>query len=417
MVRFKITYKIWCLLFLLMLSAYLPGQNISLEPKSPAFFDSLDISIAAIQQQIPRLKQSHDISLFHLQRELDHSLFTKAYEEFVVDEDLFRAKDLVESRLERARFRKDQYSIDFYNAYKDNVYSRIKNQRMYYQSLFENEKNFEKKYFSITKTETEEVYLRAQRITDLALKYADENNFTETASYLKNFKIYTEARLFDIRSPYDLNVLTENQKNFEKVFIPMIDSDSISTVKEAEKLVDYCIQYVKFIRRPMSVDYLEQQKLAASTALFDCLERQGLGSTKLNNLTDQAVIARIDSLNPRGVYKWHECIIVINEFNPTSGFETVKKGEALINADNVLAAYLKKYKLCKSTDDLKFGYAYIIPYKATNITSGFLFHHDLQKWQYIACYTLINSPNFTREVIRFMPPIIFKDENLKPVTK
>jgi hypothetical protein len=160
----------------------------------------------------------------------------------------------------------------------------------------------------------------------------------------------------------------------------------------------------------VTADYFEQQKLAVAAALSDFLDRQG-SSSNLNKLTDQAILARLDSLNPRGVYKWHEYIIVISEFVPSSGFENVKKGEAIINADNVLAAYLKKNKLCKSTDDLKFGYAYVIPYLTSNKASSFIYDPNLQQWQYIACYTLINSPAYTRDISRYMPPIFFKDES------
>jgi hypothetical protein len=385
------------------------AQPVSLEPKTIAFFDSLDNRIAALQQQIPRLKQSHDISLFHIQREIDHSLFIKAYEEFVLEEDLFRAKDLVETRLERARFRKDQYSIDFYNRYKDKVYDQIKYQRMHYQALFEKEKNFRKEFFAMVKDETAEAYLRAQRMTDMAMKYAEENNFTETARSLKNYRIYTEARLFDIHSSYDLEEMTGNQKAFEKVFLPMIESDSLKVIKEADQLVDYCIQYAGFLHTPVTVDYFSQQKLAAATALADLLDRQGAGSD-LGKLTSQAVLARLDSLNPRGVYKWHEYVVVIAEFSPSSGFENVKKGEAIINADNVLASYLLKNKLCKNKEELKFGYSYIIPYQSDNKTTSFIYHPGSQKWQYIACYTVINNRDYMREVSRYMPPLVFLGE-------
>ncbi|MBN1416673.1 MAG: hypothetical protein JW973_16340 [Bacteroidales bacterium] len=402
--------KLFLLLVLSLHIIVLSGQDASLQPKTIAFFDSLDNRITVLQNQIPRLKQTHDISFFHIQRELDHSLFIKAYEQYVVDEDLFRAKDLVESRLERARLRKDKFSIDFYNSYKDKVYTQIKFQRMHYQELFEKEKNFRKEFFSITKDETIEAYQRALRMTDLALKYAEENNLTETAKGLNNYRRYAEARIFDLQSSYDLNEITKSQKDFEKVFIPLIESDSIRSVKEAEKLIDYCIQYSHFVNTPLTDEYLDQQKLAIASALSDLLDKQG-SSSNLSSLTSQAVRGRLDSLNPRGVYKWHEYVIVISEFTPSSGFENVRKGEAIINADNVIASYLKKNKLCKSTDNLKFGYAYIIPYKSSNKSSSFLYHPGLQKWQYIACYTLINSPGFTREVSRYMPPIVFKEED------
>lgn len=403
------------MLMLFMLTMKLFAQDASLAPKSTAFFDSIDHRITALQQQLPRLKQTHDVSLFHLQRELDHTLFIREYEQYVVNEELFRAKEMVESRLERSRFRKDQFSVDFYNSYKDKVYNQIKYQRMYYQALFEKEKNFRKKFFSITREETVEAYQRAQRMTDLALKYALENNFTGTAKGLQHYRTYTEARIFDLQSPYHLKELTESQKNFEKVFIPMIESDSLVQIQEAEKLVEYCIQYSGFLKTPVTTDYLEQQKLAVAGALADFLDRQG-SSSNLKTFTDQAILARLDSLNPHGVYKWHEYVIVIGEFNPSSSFENVKKGEAIIKADNVLAAYLKKNKLCKSTEDLKFGYSYIIPYQTSNKASHFIYDSNRQQWQYIACYTLINNPSYMRDISRYMPPIMFRDEGQLKVT-
>lgn len=398
------------ILILLLLPVHLFSQDKSLEPKTTAFFDSLGIRIEGLQQQIPRLKQSHDISLYNVQRELDMTLFMKAYEEYVVEEELFKARDLVESRIERAEFRKDPFSVDFYKGYKDKVYNQIKYQRMHYQALFEKEKNFRKEFNAVTKDETVEAYKKALKMIGLALKYAEENNFTEAAKGLRNYAVFCEAKLFDLQSAYDLNALTQNEKDFEKVFLPLIESDSIATIKEAEKLVGYCIQYADFLKTPLTREYFEQQRLAVATAISDVLDKQGTGSG-IKELTDHALLARIDSLNPRGVYKWHESVIVISEFTPTSGFENVKRGEAIINADNVLAAYLKKNKLCKSTEDLKFGYSYVIPYKSNNKTSSFIYNPDLQKWQYIACYTLINNPGYTRDIIRYMLPILFEDEN------
>jgi len=403
-------YKAGFILILLLLPFHLLSQDKSLEPKTTAFFDSLDNRIEGLQMQIPRLKQSHDISLFNVQRELDMTLFIKAYEEYVVEEELFKARDLVESRIERAEFRKDPYSVDFYKGYKDKVYNQIKFQRMHYQVLFEKEKNFRKEFNALTKDETVESYKRAQKMIGLALKYAEENNFTEAAKGLRNYTVFCEAKLFDLQSPYDLNELTQDEKSFEKVFLPLIESDSIVIIKEAEKLVGYCMQYSDFMKTPLTREYFEQQRLAVATAISDVLDKQGSGSG-IKELTDQSLIARLDSLNPRGVYKWHESVIVISEFTPASGFENVKKGEAIINADNVLAAYLKKNKLCKSTEDLKFGYSYIIPYKSSNKTSSFIYNPDLQQWQYIACYTLINNPGYTREIIRYMLPILFEDES------
>ena len=43
--------------------------------------------------------------------------------------------------------------------------------------------------------------------------------------------------IFDLGSPYDLASLTGNVKEFEKVFLPLVESDSITHVKEAETLL------------------------------------------------------------------------------------------------------------------------------------------------------------------------------------
>jgi hypothetical protein len=149
--------------------------------------------------------------------------------------------------------------------------------------------------------------------------------------------------------------------------------------------------------------------LTLTSALSDLLEREGR-EKELARYTDQSVVAQYDTLNPCGVFKWHEQIIVIDEFMPTSGMENVKKGEAIMHADKMLATYLQKNKLCQSINDLKFGYAFIIPYKSNAKNTSFYYNQVSHKWQYIACYTIVVSQSYTQEVSKFMPPLFFEDE-------
>ena len=53
----------------------------------------------------------------------------------------------------------------------------------------------------------------------------------------------------------------------------------------------------------------------------------------LATLGGQLVVARMDTLNREGIYKWHDNIIVIGHFTPDSRIDNVKKGEAIMAAD------------------------------------------------------------------------------------
>ncbi len=408
--RYRIIIHILLILSFSVLSVgFACAQQIPLQRGSVAYFDSINRRIDNLQNQVARLKQSRDVSYYNMQRELDLTIFVKAYEEYVVDEDFEMGRELVEQRLERAEFRKDQYSLKFYNQYRDDAYALIKKQRMFYQDLFQKEKNFKKEFESFTGSGILTDYQKAQRMVDLALKYARENNLTETIRYLEAYQAYAKALIFDYESVYDLASLTNNEKEFQKVFQPLIASDSLKSIKEAESLLAHCMNYGRLTNSDLKEEFFKRQELLVSAALSDKLEKEGR-EKELARYTNQAVTAKFDTLNPRGVFKWHDQVIVIDEFIPTSGIENVKKGEAIMHADKMLAAYLQKNKLCTSVKDLKFGYAFIIPYKSNAKNTSFFYNVTNRKWQYIACYTLIVSLNYTQQVSKFMPPLFFEDE-------
>jgi hypothetical protein len=406
-VRFQI--GIFMMLILLCPVYRAGGQNVVPGRGSQAFTDSIDNRISQLEKQIARLKQTRDVSYLNLQRELDHTLFVKAYYEYVTDENLEHAKSLVETRIERSEFRRDQASVKFYRSYEDHVYALIKAQRIHYQALFQKEKNFKKEFGHSIEPGTLEAYKKALRMIDLALKYARENNLTETINYLSNYRSFTEALIFDLGSVYDLAELTNNSKSFEKVFQPLIASDSLERIREAENLLTYCINYGRLTNSSLDGEYFGRQKMAVTAALSELFDREGR-EKELAHYTNQAVIAKYDTLNPCGVFKWHDQIVVIDEFVPSSSMENVKKGEAIIHADRMLATYLQKNKLCESIKDLRFGYAFIIPYQSNAKNTAFYYNRSNQKWQFIACYTLVDSKDYTVKVSKFMPPLFFEDE-------
>jgi hypothetical protein len=385
------------------------AQQAPLEHGAVVFFDSIDNRIDHLEKQIARLKQTRDVAYLNLQRELDHTLFVKAYEELVVNEDLELAKELVEKRIERSEFRRDQASVTFYSNYQDGIYALIKNQRMHYQQLFLKEKNFKKEFERCIGPASLESFQKAQKMVNLSLKYARENNLAETVKYLELYLSFTQALIFDEESSYDLAELTNNAKNFEKVFQPLVSSDSIAGIQEAETLLAHCKNYGRLTNSSLDGEYFRKQGLVVTAALAELLEREGR-ENELIGYTDQSVTARFDTLNPCGVFKWHNQVIVIDEFLPSSGMENVKKGEAIMHADKMLATYLQKNKLCQSINDLKFGYAFIIPYKSNAKNTSLYFNTLSEKWQYIVCYTIIVSQSYTSEVSKFMPPLFFEDE-------
>jgi hypothetical protein len=397
-------------LFMLLLSATFcaRAQVIALTRGSPAFFDSIDRRINNLQQQVTRLKQSRDVSYYNIQRELDHALFVKSYEEYALNEDLDKARELVEARLDRSEFRKDMASVKYYNLYKDDVFALIKQQRIHYQQLFEKEKNFKKELDIYLGTRDKPSCEKALRMIGLALSYAEENNLTETISYLERYRAFVQALVFDMESTYDLAELTSNTREFEKLFTQLISSDTLQIIREAAILLDHCKDYSR-LTNSSNDDFYDRLELAVTTAISELLERQGK-ELELSRYTDQAVTAKTDTINPLGIFKWHSRIIVIDEFVPTSSMENVKKGEAIMHADKMLATYLQKNKLCESVNDLKFGYAFVIPFKSNNKSSSFFFNTATEKWQYIACYSVINNPDYTSKVISFMAPLVFKEE-------
>ncbi|MBN1158451.1 MAG: hypothetical protein JXA61_03655 [Bacteroidales bacterium] len=407
-------YKSSIFLFILVVtviagSRRIMAQELRFRSDYGQLFDSLDQRINSLEQQIPRLKESRDVSYYGLQRELDLTIFVKAYEEYVMEEELDRAGNLVETRLKHAQLRKDQYSVEFYSRYLDLVYRQIKQQRMYYQELLAREKKFKKVYQEIIREGTPESHVKADRMIKLALKYASENNLRETAYYLQRYLLYNAAVMNNFNSPYDLDQLTARAGNFEEVFLPLVESGNIDDIQKAEELLNNCLNYSKLTGTALDSVYFDQQRLAITAALSEPFSREGKEEVAEKH-TYQSKLARLDTLNLSGVFKWNDYIVVIDEFLPVSSFENVRKGEAIIHADKILAAYLMTNKLCRSVSELKFGYAYIIPYVSNVKNTSFYYNQATGKWQYITCYTSIVSETYTRNVSHYMPSIHFENE-------
>ncbi len=383
---------------------------------TPQYVDSLAQRVAYIEAKLPKLKASRDPSLYYLKRELDHTKFSREVEEWIYNEELDKAKQLCEERLERVKLKNDKASIEFYDNYKDRINKEIKYQKMRYQELLTKEKVFKKEYTTIIKEENLESLAKAKRVTLLAIKYAKENQLNNSLEYLNTYLGYTEARIFDLESPYDLENLTRVQKDFEKVFLPLLSSDSLNNLNEAEELVNNCYFYAANSKSLIDTSYFSKQKQAVITAISDYINQADNPDAKLAAITDKAITARKDSINPRGVFKWGEYIVVISNFVPSSGYEKVKKGEAIIHADKVLAKYLEKNELGKIENGDKMGYTYIIQFNSSESgAEDFFYDEKSQSWQYMICYTQVVNSYFTKQVSKYLPPLKFNDNIDKKV--
>ncbi|NJK85157.1 MAG: hypothetical protein HC906_03520 [Bacteroidales bacterium] len=258
--------------------------------------------------------------------------------------------------------------------------------------------------------ETEEELEKAQRMNNLAIKYATENQFTETLKYLEFYKLQIEGKIFDFKSPYDLDIVANNEQFFEKEFLKLVGSDSINEIKQAEELVDHCIYYSTKIQCELDSAFFSKKRKYVASAISDYYDRVGM-QENLQNMTDQAIIASLDTLNPTGVFKWHGKILIINEFIPVYTSPNLKKGEAIMDADKKLIKYIKDLDVIKLSDDYKISGTYFIPYRVNGEKQEFVFNYETKKWQYMMCYTNIQNSFLTKELSKYMPPVLFKEED------
>lgn len=373
--------------------------------------DSLTQRIFWLEKQISKLEGNRSLAYYNIKNELNQTQFAKSYLQYVQDENLHQAKSLVESKLERAEFRREKNLIDFYSKYLDDINKEIKDQRIYYQQLFEKEKNYKKVINDYIKEGTLSSLEKAKQINDLAIKYASENQLTGTLQYLEIYRKKIQAFTFDMNSPYDLEIITSDERAFNKEFFKLIDSDSITKIASAEELVYHCMFYINNVNSILDSAFFNKKKKFAANAISDYYDRIG---AKMNyeKMSDQAVLARLDTINPIGVYKWHDKIVVINEFIPEYNSQNLKKGEAILESDKKLFKYIKDQDVFKLKDNYAIKGTFFIPYQRSGLKEEFFYNFTTKRWQYMLCYSVLENTFFTKEVSKYMPPIVFKEEDL-----
>lgn len=380
------------------------------DEKTKYTLDSLDNRISMLERSIEQMGTSRDANLFSTKRELDMSRFLRQFEELIYDEDLMKAQSLVERKLKDAEKRSDKFAIDFYKSYQTRL-TRLRGQkRTHYQELFAKEKNFAKEYESYTKNNDEYSLARAARMVDLAIKYAEEQKLNETLKYLYRYRDLTSALIYDVKSDYELKKLTNSESYFFKIFEPLINDDSLDVIMEGVELANQCYNYSKTTSCKLKPDFFDLQKIVAANAVADWNERQGI-TAELASLTGQSVIARLDSINREGIYKWKDLILVIGSVDFTSKSDMVRRGEAIIDADKTLLDYIRVNKLAKIKDNkTETGKTYMLSFYINGKKTYYNYDFAKKTWQYMICYTSIINDKVTEEMTRFLPPLQFQEE-------
>ena len=84
------------------------------------------------------------------------------------------------------------------------------------------------------------------------------------------------------------------------------------------RFVDNCYFFSANSKSLLDTNYFAKQKQAVITAISDYINEAENPDAKLAAITNKSISARNDTLNPKGVYKWGEYIVVINNFVPSS---------------------------------------------------------------------------------------------------
>ena len=408
--EFMRTYFLFLFLGVVLTFKSVQAQEKLFDEKTKFTLDSLDKRMEVLESKIKKMEGNRDASLFRTKRELDMTLFLRHYEEYVFDEDLMSAQRLINSKIKASEKRSDKYAISFYKGYQTKL-TRLRGQkRTHYQELFVKEKNFKKEFDSYSKKGDEYNLTKTARMVELAIKYAEEQNLKETLNYLYRYRKLAEAMLFDLHSPYDLKKLSNSSKKFFKTFEPLIEDDSLHVIQEGMELAENCLNYTQIINCRLRPGFFDRQKIAAANAITDWNSRQGI-TAELASLTGQAIVARLDSVNREGIYRWNNMILVIGSVNFSSKSEMVRRGEAIIDADKTILNYIRINKVANIKNrKTQTGKTYMVPFVIGKKKEYFQYNFKNSKWQYMICYTEVINEKTTAEMSKFLPPLQFIEE-------
>lgn len=395
----------------IVLSCMSYAQDKQIDPDVKKVLDSLDSRIAVLEGIVNGATGNRDANYFHSKRELNMTKFVREYEELIYDENLDLAKKIIEKHKAAAEKRHDNFARDYYKKYITKL-ARLRAQKQrHYSKILEKENTFKKEYDRYTKNIDEYTLARALRMVELAVKYAEEKRRKDALVYLIKYRDFTEALIYDYSSPYDLKELTNNISKFEKIYEPMLDSDSLEIIQSAGELVSECEKYASSAKSKIPSDYFKKQKIAIANAIADWNARQGI-SKELGSLTGEAALmASFEGLNKPGIYRWRNLITVIGSTSFSSKSEMVRRGEVIHAADKMLFNYIRINRIVKLTPKTtSTSGTFILPYNDNGKKAYYKLDPSKGIYQFMVCYQLVVNEKVTEDLNQFLSPLQFKEE-------
>lgn len=397
------------LIFFIALPYLLSAQDKYISPEVQEQLEILDKKIATLEAFVKSNSANRDAQYFYKKRELGLTRFIREYEELIYDESLDEAQNLIDSRLKAATKSHDEYAINFFNDYISKLTAyRIAKQK-HYQELFAKEKSFKKEYESYIESINSYSLIRAEHMINLAINYAEGNGRTETLKYLYRYSNYNKALMLDLESSFDLEEMTGSVSKFEKEFNLMLESDSLQTLLDASKMLEECVEYSHLALTDVESNYFKRQRNVAANAIADWNTKQGMNAN-ISTLTGSAVIARYDSINKEGIFKWNDHIVVIGSTRFDSNSEMVRRGQAISAADRTLFNYIRLNRIAdlKPKDQVA-GTTFILPYNNEGKKQYYKFNEAKDNFQYMVCYRSVINEKVTEDVSKYLPPLQFKE--------
>jgi hypothetical protein len=367
------------------------------------YIDSISTAITKYESKITLYKKQRAPELFYYRNELEKSLFKQQYAVMANEEEFEQLLKLANKKLKNSKFRNDQDLISFYNAKEDQIEREIKYQKIRYQRLFKKERYFRKAIKPFMDEDSVELLQKAKRRVFLARKFASDKNLQSSVALLDQINNEIDAMIMNARSSFDLEYYARKPNRFIKDVTELIESDSISDLRKAKQLIYDCHDYASIANSKLDEGLLTRQKFYLENATNAFYEREGL------KLSGQEMQGSVISLKPDqptkdGVYKFDNYVLVINSFDPSSSFERIQKGEAIINADKTLSSYIRANNLGRLQDNDKVGKTFIIPFIVNDKKQSLLFVPEKELWQYRVCYTKIKDDKFTENIVKYLPP-------------
>lgn len=285
---------------------------------------NIPTNIESLEKKVKNCPQCHNNS------------FKLRYARMIHDMELYKAKEIVEKRFEKA----PEMSTDkeFYKDYLKDVHKRIKYMNTHYQEILSSEKRFEKEF---NKAIGENGLLKAVfhepsredidnglRLIKRCRQYTKHSQSGIKAAYLEAYNNQLQAFLLDDTSQYDLKGMTRNDKRFTKTIKEIIENDPETGFKKALQATKICMRYDSLQDTNISRRQLHRMQNLLSSRMTQERKMKAQARDQEENpekpdkaVSTSATTLSSDTLNPEGIYRYGNKMLVVLNYTKTKDFQ------------------------------------------------------------------------------------------------